>query len=305
MFGKSNKFFTAVACAAWCRAALAQAAPVTILEVQLENYVAYIADTFDPSKFATAASVTPVSSGPRNFGMALVLGDIVAVNGRPAKGIAIVSTRTINLRTSPTPGQAISDTVRTAISDYALEILQPDGTPIGCIYASGLSEGPGPPGAPLAVTGSNNAVVGGTGAFLGVRGQLGGGGGPVPRRGASITEDPANRRSHGGGKSSIIVHLIPLSRPEIVATPTGPAVTHSNDFSLVTASRPARPGEILSLFATGLGPTRPGVDPGKPFPAAPLAVVNSPVDVTLNGRPAEVGRVPRRCTVGVPRDSSK
>lgn len=46
--------------------------------------------------------------------------------------------------------------------------------------------------------------------------------------------------------------------------------------------------KILSLFATGLGPTRPGVDPGRPFPATPVAVANSPVEVTVNGRPAEV-----------------
>ncbi len=44
----------------------------------------------------------------------------------------------------------------------------------------------------------------------------------------------------------------------------------------------------MSLFATGLGPTVPGVDPGKPFPASPLAAVNSPVDVTVSGKSAEV-----------------
>jgi uncharacterized protein (TIGR03437 family) len=42
------------------------------------------------------------------------------------------------------------------------------------------------------------------------------------------------------------------------------------------------------LFATGLGPTHPGVDPDQPFPANPLAVVNSPVEVTVNGTSAEV-----------------
>ncbi|MBI3679766.1 MAG: hypothetical protein HY235_05155 [Acidobacteria bacterium] len=84
------------------------------------------------------------------------------------------------------------------------------------------------------------------------------------------------------------MHLIPMSRPEIVSTASGPAVAHSSDFSLVTAARPARPGEILSLVASGLGPTRPGVDPGRPFPTNPLAVVNSPVEVTVNGKPAEV-----------------
>ena len=46
----------------------------------------------------------------------------------------------------------------------------------------------------------------------------------------------------------------------------------------------------LSLFATGLWPTRPGVDPGQLFPANSLAVVNSPVEVTVNG-----GGVGPRC----------
>src|SRR5262245_57852035 len=79
-----------------------------------------------------------------------------------------------------------------------------------------------------------------------------------------------------------------MARPEVTMLPTGPAITHSGDFSLVTASKPAAQGEILSLFATGLGPVVPGVDPGKPFPASPLAVVNAPVVVTVNGKAAEV-----------------
>ena len=37
-----------------------------------------------------------------------------------------------------------------------------------------------------------------------------------------------------------------------------------------------------------LGRRVPGLTPGRPFPASPLAVVNSPVEVTVNGRPAEV-----------------
>jgi uncharacterized protein (TIGR03437 family) len=63
---------------------------------------------------------------------------------------------------------------------------------------------------------------------------------------------------------------------------------HAKDFSSVSASNPAHQGEVLSLFATGLGPTVPNVDPGAPFPSAPLVVVNSPVEVTVNGTSAEV-----------------
>jgi len=88
-----------------------------------------------------------------------------------------------------------------------------------------------------------------------------------------MTEDPARRRINGGGKVHFVYQLFPMTRPEIATTLNGPAVTHSNDFSLVTAANPAKAGEKLSLFATGLGPTRPAVDLGKPFPASPPAVV--------------------------------
>ena len=71
-------------------------------------------------------------------------------------------------------------------------------------------------------------------------------------------------------------------------TGTEPAVVHSSDFSLVTAAKPAKAGEILSLFATGLGPVRADVSPGKPFPTSPLALVNSPVEVIVNGESVEV-----------------
>jgi hypothetical protein len=110
----------------------------------------------------------------------------------------------------------------------------------------------------VAVNG-NNAVVGGTGTFVGVRGQLGGGQGTSIRL-ASITEDPTNRRTNGGGRLTVVVTLIPMSRPEIVTTASGPAVFHA-DFSPVTAAKPAKAGEVLMVRATGLGPTRPGVDP--------------------------------------------
>jgi uncharacterized protein (TIGR03437 family) len=79
-----------------------------------------------------------------------------------------------------------------------------------------------------------------------------------------------------------------MSVAQITTTSNGPAVVHSSDFSLITASKPAGASEILSLFATGLGPTNPGIDPGKRFPASPPSVVNSPVEVLVNGKPAEV-----------------
>lgn len=112
--------------------------------------------------------------------------------------------------------------------------------------------------------------------------------GAVGERTASITEDPAKRRQNGGGHLLTVLYVIPMSWPTITTTAGGPAIVHSSDFSLVSASKPAAAGEILSLFATGLGPTRASLTPGEPFPSSPLAVVNSPIDVTVNGKSAEV-----------------
>lgn len=216
----------------------------------------------------------------RNFSVATPLGDIVAVNGQPAKGLYASRARAVI--TSPTPnhalGGAIADTSHASIRGQIFEILKSDGTPIGTIAGLGLSGGGVPPGAPAQVAG-DWAIIGGAGAFLGARGQLGNGGTTVAARAASMAEDPANRRVNGGGKIRWVL---------TVSTAAGPAVTHSSDFTLVNASKPAAAGEILSLFVTGLGPTQPGVDPGQPFPAAPLQVVNSPVAVLVNGKSADV-----------------
>jgi uncharacterized protein (TIGR03437 family) len=295
MFGKWKESLIAAACAVCGEAGLAQVPSTTTLKVDVENIVSYSSDVFDAPKFATDSSLTTAAPA-RNFGFVMAVGDIVAVNGETAKGSLIARQQAILLSPTPNPGQGVADIVRTAITEFLFEIQQADGSPVGSIHNLAASGGPAPLGlsgdaAPLgAPLGSNHVVVGGTGAFVGVRGQaasvvLPGNTGP---RIASMTEDPARRRNHGGGKVHFVFQLFPMTRPEIAATPSGPAVTHSNDFSLVTASKPATAGEILSLFASGLGPTRPGVDAGKPFPANPPAVVNSPVEVTVNGTTAEV-----------------
>jgi hypothetical protein len=170
-----------------------------------------------------------------------------------------------------------------------LEILRPDGTPIGSIMASGFNFGDPPPGAPASITRDNLTVIGGTGAFLGARGQAGNSATTLNSRTASVTEDPANRRANGGGGAvRFVVYLIPMNRPEIVITTDGPAVVHSNDGSIVTASKPVRSGEILTLYATGLGPTQPSLEPGKVFTASPMMVAAAPIEVTVGGQPAEV-----------------
>src|SRR5216683_463670 len=74
--------------------------------------------------FATDPNLTTVASVPRNFAFVMAVGDIVAVNGKPAKGTLVVRQQAISLSPTPSPGQGVADVVRTAVSDYHLEIQQ-------------------------------------------------------------------------------------------------------------------------------------------------------------------------------------
>lgn len=270
----------------WPQPGISQAAPPVVLQVDIENMVQYFGDTSDPSKFAT--NPNPTGATTKTFENAVLLADITAVNGRPTQGTWVARLGLVPLRVMASPGNAVADVVRTGPGDECYEILQPDGTPIGTIVSVGLFGGTPPPGTPAALTTGNHAIVGGTGAFAGVRGEDGGGTPILPARNASFSEDPANRRINGGGKMRFTMHLIPLTRPEIVTTGDELAIYHSSDLTVVNAGNPAVAGEVLSLIATGLGPVRPGVDPGTPFPSSPPAVVNSPLDVIVNGAATEI-----------------
>jgi len=279
---------TVLLAAVCCHLALGQSTQTTLLKIDIQDYVPYNYDVYDNQKFASAPVLTPiVPMGAKAFGFFVFIGDIVAVNGKPVKGLWTARATGFSFEPNAVPGHSIADLTRGNVIDMYWEILQVDGTPIGTLAASGLTRGSPPPGAPLSQTGDNLSITGGTGAFLGTRGQAGVIDLGSPRQ-ASVVEDPASRRTIGGAKRSYVLHLIPMFVPQIVTTANGPAVAHSSDFSPVTASKPAAAGEILSLFATGLGPTVPRVDPGQPLPSSPLASVNSPIEVTVNGKPAEV-----------------
>jgi hypothetical protein len=249
------------------RTAFAQTRPA-ILEIDVENLVAYI----DNIHFPTA----------------LRLGDITAVNGHAVKGTYAGVPFGLGLPPALRPGHSIADMAAVSFRQESFQILELDGTHVGTIMTVGPAGGPPPPGAPLAQENGDLAVVGGTGAFLGVRGEKGRGVSIAALRRAPSDEDPSKRRQIGGGHIREILYVIPMSQPEIVTTAGRPAVVHSNDTTPVSMSKPATAGEVLSLFATGLGPTRPSPDPGNPFPPSPKMPINSPLQVMVNGRTAEV-----------------
>ncbi len=265
--------------------------PSTILTIDVEDVVAYVADV----PFDQIASVQAQVALGRLLPVANVslLGDIRFVNGEPVKGTWLF--RGIPFLAEPfeAPGSGVSvaDTSRLAVTDHAFEFLQEDGTVVGTIFGFGLGFGPSPPGSPLKTKESNEAIIGGTGAYLGMRGQMGTDGNATPRF-TSAAEDPALRRQIGGGLTRWIFHLLPLFPPEVVLVPHGTRERtglYHEDGSLVTGSNPASPEEELRLLATNIGPTNPGVNPGQPFPVDPVSAANSPVVVRIGGEDVAAG----------------
>jgi hypothetical protein len=258
----------------------------TILTVDIENVVQYQENYANQAKNGTSAVMEPSIGAPATYSPGYFIGDISAINGTKTKGTTFARNLFVNLSANPSGSQAIADVNRFQAMETVLEIQQADGTAVGTIVLTGVTGGTPPPGAPKAGPTGNFAVIGGTGAFLGVRGQA------VTisntSRGTSTFENPINRRTFPSGAWKLVIQLIPLKTPEVLATGSGPAIVHSADYSPVTAANPAHAGEILTLFASGLGPTRPGVDPGQPFTASPSQIVNSPIDVLINGKSGEV-----------------
>jgi len=265
-------------------ALLAQTPRETILTIEADKTVFYWDDVGDPTLNGRSATM-PTRASVANFQPALLVSDIMAVNGTPAKGVFVGRGISTILRPFATGSQGISDVSRNNVFDFHIEIQQANGTPIGSLVLGGLGGGHPPLGAPTGAAAGNFAVLGGTGAFLGARGQ--GATVSVVARSASITENPVFRQIYpGAGAFKFVVHLIPMTWPEVLVFSTGPAVYHAQDWSLVTATKPAQAGEWLIMAVSGLGPTKPSVDPGNPFPRSsePPCLVNSPVEVTMNGK---------------------
>src|SRR5258708_6809962 len=163
---------TALCAAACSQLGLAQVAPRSILQIDIANHVLYFNDTSDVTKYGTDPNTTAALHAG-SFSRGVAIADIVAVNGQRVMGTHSKDAGGNSLRTASGPGQGIADTVRNGLAVAAFEILKSDGTPIGTIFVAGLAGGDAPPGAPSGATGGTNFVItGGTGAFLGVRGQM-------------------------------------------------------------------------------------------------------------------------------------
>ena len=245
-----------------------QTAPST-LEIEVQNR-AFYGNRAEYDKLASDPNPQPIPQQPAPaFGVVTAIGDIVALNGKPARGIWVDRFQVLQTSPSPQPGQTIADVSRFAADEHVFDILQLDGTWIGTITASGLSNYP----SDLANT-NGLVVTGGAGAYLGVRGAYVSASGGFGRA-TTTAEDPSVRRNFTGSSIKFQIQLIPLQAPQVLTNAGQPEMYHS-DLSPITSANPARPGEVVILAAIGLGPTRPSGD-------RPGMIVNSPVSVIANG----------------------
>ena len=95
---------------------------------------------------------------------------------------------------------------------------------------------------------------------------------------------------HNNGSTATFTVVILPVQPGIFQFDSGgtlfAAALHA-DFSVVTPSNPARPGEVILLFLTGLGGTLPPVGTNVAGPVPPAATSRQPL-VSVNGENAEV-----------------
>lgn len=191
--------------------AAAQASPapaansVLTLTIDVENITTYIGD----SDFADLASDPRATVAfPKTFSTLVGIGDIVRLNGKPARGTWTVFTALEILAPIEAPGVAIADIARGGIATSVHEIQDASGRPIGSLIGVGMAGGPAPPLSPPNHRFGNLAVVGGTGYFFGAQGIGGETTNPVESfRFASASEDPSRRRDHGGGQLRFVFTL--------------------------------------------------------------------------------------------------
>jgi uncharacterized protein (TIGR03437 family) len=95
-------------------------------------------------------------------------------------------------------------------------------------------------------------------------------------------------RTPGGVSDSFNVTILPAApsifRSSVAGSSSSIAtVLRSSNGLMVTPSNPIHRGDVLTIYATGLGRTSPAVETGMPAPVEPLASALIPPVVTLGG----------------------
>jgi uncharacterized protein (TIGR03437 family) len=180
----------------------------------------------------------------------------------------------------------------------------------GIVQGSSFLRGAVSAGSIISIFGLNLAAAEATAASLPLPSQLAGasveiGGQPAPLyyvTSRQINAQVPAELGQAGSASFIVRNGASASDPVVIdlrpAAPgifsrdtsgSGPGViTHAFTNLPVQEDLPATPGEIVQIFASGLGWVSPFVQSGQPAPQLPLSRTLLPVSVSMNGIPAEV-----------------
>jgi minor extracellular serine protease Vpr len=80
---------------------------------------------------------------------------------------------------------------------------------------------------------------------------------------------------------------VAATAPAIFFSPVA-AVIKNADFSLVSAANPAKAGDVLLVYCTGLGDTTPGLTTGALVPGTGTSATKGAVTATIGGKDATV-----------------
>jgi uncharacterized protein (TIGR03437 family) len=96
---------------------------------------------------------------------------------------------------------------------------------------------------------------------------------------------------NNGVASNTVTELVNLTAPGVFTQPAGglgyAAALHT-DFSPVTPSSPAQPGETIAVFVTGLGDVFPGIPDGSAGPSPDFSTATNAITADVNGVAANV-----------------
>ena len=96
---------------------------------------------------------------------------------------------------------------------------------------------------------------------------------------------------NNGTASNTVTVPVHLTTPGVFTVPSGglgPAAALHADYSLVSPTKPAQPGETILVFVTGLGAVTPLVPDGSAGPSNPLSTTSNTVAAYINGQSAKV-----------------
>jgi uncharacterized protein (TIGR03437 family) len=90
------------------------------------------------------------------------------------------------------------------------------------------------------------------------------------------------------GTSASFNVTVAATAPAIFFSAAGAAVLKNADFSVVSATNPAKAGDVILVYCTGLGATSASLATGTVVPSTTTANASVPVTATIGGKPATV-----------------